>query len=693
MDDSFFRLGGDSITAMQLSASARSHRILLSTRDIFRAKTVAELARYATSSKSLQLQLARDVEEPANTPFGLSPIQELYLQLEPTGRASFDQCFFLELRTRVSLESLCGAFRTLVQRHSMLRARFSKAAGGRWQQHISDDADASFAVQQVRLGDASDVTQALHQSRSRLDIESGVVTSAVLCDVNHRQSLFMAAHHLVIDLVSWRVLLEELEDLLLGRPLSPASSIAFQTWRALQAEYTARAADPGDVTQETAEPSQLSYWGATSNATPHTSTTTEQFVLSRKTTAALLGRCNETLGTRPHELMLAALIYSFAAVFPDRSPPPVFNETHGREPWDDSIDISRTVGWFTSMFPVQVSSEARGSLLDVIRATKDCMRSFKHNGRSYFASRFANEDAARSFASMFPVEVTFNYQGAYQQLERDDSLFKTLPLPDGCEPASAAEAARLSLFAISVVIVDGGAHVTVAHCGITKRKTQVQDWVRQYEAALMEMPGLLQGRSRQWTLSDFPLAFDSYRDLDRFQGDTLAELGVQADDVEDVYPCSPMQEGILASQSKDSEAYRTCFVFEAVPRQDTSIDCAQLQQAWKAVVRRHSLLRALLVDNVPGSVGTTIVVLRDPQPSVSVFRAADEVMTAEMFRARYSPAGQQTGGLQHHLSICQLGNERVYLCLDINHAILDAHSRDIILRDLQTAYGADLDPH
>ncbi|PVH90915.1 CoA-dependent acyltransferase [Periconia macrospinosa] len=64
-----------------------------------------------------------------------------------------------------------------------------------------------------------------------------------------------------------------------------------------------------------------------------------------------------------------------------------------------------------------------------------------------------------------------------------------------------------------------------------------------------------------------------------------------------------------------------------------------------------------------------------------------------MFRARYSPAGQQTGGLQHHLSICQLGNERVYLCLDINHAILDAHSRDIILRDLQTAYGADLDPH
>ena len=120
MDDSFFRLGGDSITAMQLSASARSLHILLSTRDVFRRKTITELARYVTSSKTLPL--ARIAEDPVNIPFDLAPIQELYLWIEPTSRASFDQRFFLELRTRVLLESLCAALRTLVQRYLMLRA-------------------------------------------------------------------------------------------------------------------------------------------------------------------------------------------------------------------------------------------------------------------------------------------------------------------------------------------------------------------------------------------------------------------------------------------------------------------------------------------------------------------------------------------------------------------------------------------
>jgi len=691
LDDSFFRLGGDSITAMQLSAAARSIQIHLSTRDVFRRKTIAELARYSISSKSLPL--ASMGEDAVNTPFGLTPMQELYLRLEPTGRASFDQSFFLELRTQVTLESLRLALRTLVQRHSMLRARFNQAAGSGWQQYVSDAADASFTVQHVRPRDAADLTQAILQNRCRLDIERGPVMTAVLCDTAEHQSLFMAIHHLVIDLVSWRVLLEELEDLLLGRPLSSASpSTTFQSWRALQAEYVAKDADAGDATEETAGPSQLSYWGATSDHTPYAPTTAEHFVLGSETTSALLGDCNEAFRTRPHELMLAALIHSFAAVFPDRNPPPIFNETHGREPWDDSIDISRTVGWFTSMFPVQVPGGMRGSLLGVIRATKDCMRSFKHNGRSYFASRLANEETARSFASIFPVEVVFNYEGAYQQLERGGSLFKSLPLPDDCAPASAAEAARMSLFTVSVVIVDGCAQVTVAHSGVMKRQTQVAEWIQRYEATLIEMAGLLQGRSPQWSLTDLSLPFVSYRDLDRFRDDTLAELGLRPEDIEDVCPCSPMQEGILASQSRDPTAYRVCSIFEAVPAPNARVDCARLQQAWRAVVRRHSLLRALLVDNVPGSSGTTHVVLRDPQPSISVFQAAGVAVGPELFRARYSPADQQANGLQHHLSICQLGDEKVYLCLDINHAIIDAHSTSIIMRDLQMAYSADLRP-
>jgi amino acid adenylation domain-containing protein len=691
MDDSFFRIGGDSITAMQLSARARSIQLHLSTREIFRRKTIAELARYATSSQPLQL--SRAAEDTVSTLFGLSPIQELYLRLEPTGRASFDQSVFLELRTHVTLESLSAALSVLVQRHSMLRARFSKAIGGSWQQYISESTDASFTVQHVQSTDSADIAQAIRQSRSRLDIESGLVMVAVLCDVGERRSLFMAVNHLVMDLVSWRVILEELEDLFLGRPLLPASSMPFQTWRAIQAEHAARDADRRSAIPEKVDLSQLAYWGVTeSSAISHTPTTTESFVLNSETTSALLGSCNDTLRTRPVELMIAGLIYSFAAVFRDRSPPPIFNESHGREPWDDSIDISRTVGWFTSLFPVQVLS-TRNSLLDVIRGTKDCMRSFKDNGRSYFASRFIDGDSTHNFASIFPVEMMFNYQGVYQQLERDKALFKSVPVPDGCDPASAAEAGRLSLFTISAVIENGCAHVSVAHSGITKHQAEIRDWVQQYKSTMMDMPNLLGDRCPEWTLSDLALAFHSYEDLDQFRNKTLPKLGVRPEEVEDVYPCSPMQEGMLASQSRDPDAYRVCIIVEVVSTQSTRVDCGRLQQAWEAVVRRHSLLRALLVDHVPGSSGTTNIVLKNPQPSVSIFQATGDTVDVELFRARYNPVTQQARGLQHHLSICQLDNGRAYVCLEFNHAIMDAQSRDIIMRDLQTAYSYDLNTH
>ena len=84
--------------------------------------------------------------------------------------------------------------------------------------------------------------------------------------------------------------------------------------------------------------------------------------------------------------MIAALIHSFTLTFPDRTSPAIFTETHGRETWDNSIDISQTVGWFTSMYPIQVSDEASPSFLHSLQETKDCARSFPYNGWLYFAS-------------------------------------------------------------------------------------------------------------------------------------------------------------------------------------------------------------------------------------------------------------------------------------------------------------------
>ncbi|CAE7021457.1 Destruxin synthetase [Pyrenophora teres f. teres] len=688
LDDSFFRLGGDSITAMQISSSARALHLSVSTGDILKKKTIALIACKLLPGNTLSRSVWRD---PVNNAFDLTPIQHLYLTLDPSGRSSFDQCFFLELHDRVQHQLLVTALTALVQRHSMLRARFQRQTGGRWRQYISEHDSSSLIVKHIHTRDTAEIVEALRQSRGSLDIERGPVLAAVLCDAGERQSLFVAIHHLVVDLVSWRVLLEELEDLLLGQTLPPALSTPFQAWHAAQAKYIEEHVPPSAVAQVELDPDQLSYWGVSPDDVLSSYAISEGFVLDRKTTSTLLGSCNDAFSTRPLELMVAALSYSFATIFSDRKPAAIFNEIHGREAWDSSIDLTRTVGWFTSMCPVQGANGA--GLLDAIRETKDCMRSFQDNGWSYFASQFASASAADAFASLFPVEVLFNYQGLYQQLERKDSLFKNLPMPDSCEPASAALCPRFALFDVSLVVEQGCAKVSFVSDSRARHQDRIKKWIQKYMATLVDMSALLPHRSTEWTLSDLPLSFSCYIDLDRFRHKTLPGLEVRPEDVEDVFPCTPMQEGILTSQAKDLGAYWVCFIYEVIPNQETSISLARLQQAWKGVVHRHSLLRTLLVDNVPGSTGTTNVVLKGPQPSISVF-SSEGTATIELFRSRYNPATQRhMGQLQHYLSICQLNNGKVYLCLDINHAIIDAHSRGILMQDFQKAYDADLDPH
>ncbi|CAA9959565.1 hypothetical protein PTMSG1_02982 [Pyrenophora teres f. maculata] len=694
LDDSFFRLGGDSITAMQISSSARAFHLSVSTGDILKRKTIALIACDILPSTST---LSRFVwRDPVNNAFDLTPIQHLYLALDPSGCSSFDQCFFLELRDRVQPRLLVTALTALVQRHSMLRARFQRPTGGRWRQYISEHDSSSLIVNHIHTRDTAEIVEALRQSRGSLDIERGPVLAAVLCDAGERQSLFVAIHHLVVDLVSWRVLLEELEDLLLGQTLPPALSTPFQAWQAAQDNYVAEymAHEPSVVTKVELDPDQLSYWGVSPEDLLSGYAVSEGFILDSETTSALLGSCNDAFSTRPLELMVAALAYSFTAVFPDRKTPAIFNEVHGREVSEDSIDLTRTVGWFTSMYPVQVANRTGYSLLDTIRETKDCMRSFQDNGWSYLASQFASASAADTFASLFPIEILFNYQGLYQQLERKDSLFKNLPIPEGCEPALAASCPRFAIFDVSLVIEQGCAKITFIRDRRANHQDRIRQWMRQYTTTLIDMSALLSNRSAEWTLSDLSLSFSSYIDLDRFRHKTLPGLEVRPEDVEDVFPCSPMQEGILTSQGKDIDSYWICLIYEVMPNQENLISLDRLQQAWKRVVRRHSLLRTMLVDNVPGSTGTTNVVLKDPKPSISVFRSLEGAATVKMFRSRYNPAAQkQIGRLQHHLSICQLNNGKVYLCLDINHAIIDAHSRGILLHDLQKAYDTSLDIH
>ncbi len=383
VDDSFFRLGGDSITAMQVSALARSTLGNISSADILRKKTISQLAPLLTSrptDHSLSPDLAPVVQdELENRVYDLSPIQRLFFHLEPMPHRPFDQSFLLRVRSAMPLALFRLALETVVSRHPMLRARFIKdLTQNSWQQYISDDIAGSFNLHHAKGQEATEKLKAstIVQCRERLNIEKGPLLACTLFeDGPGQQSFFICVHHLVVDLFSWRIILRDLEELLTTGTVSAPPSMNFPAWCKMQADHTAKhLLQKADKQTADIQQPLYSYWGLEKNNIIGSTTATKTFTLNRAVTDALFGSCNTTFKTRPVELLVAALAYSFGLAFPGRSTPPIYSEGHSRETWDDEIDISQTIGWFTTIFPASSSDVAGLDLVQAIRVVKDSWR-------------------------------------------------------------------------------------------------------------------------------------------------------------------------------------------------------------------------------------------------------------------------------------------------------------------------------
>ena len=329
-------------------------------------------------------------------------------------------------------------------------------------------------------------------------------------------------------------------------------------------------------------------------------------------------------------------------------------------------------------------------LVDTVKRIKDVKRRIPANGWSYFTSRFCHDESKELFKDHMPIEMLFNYLGQYQQLERTDSLLVPDALGGDSDVSDVGpRAQRMALFEISAVVIRGQLQVTFVFNKNMLRQEQIYQWLQAYEKCLVAATEVLPGHEVQMTLSDFPLLRMSYKGLEKLKYEQLASLGLSSlAELEDIYPCSPMQEGLLLSQSRQSGAYETRFTYNVTGKNGSPVNPKKMIEAWSKVVRRHAMLRTVFADSVTEGAFYDQYVLKDVQPRVLMLQSSDDEALNILQKLEIAKHGDS--GPPHHLTVCVTHSGKVYCKFEASHAIIDASSLGVIFRDISLAYDDQL---
>jgi non-ribosomal peptide synthase protein (TIGR01720 family) len=686
MNMSFLTLGGDSISAMQLMSLLREQGIEISIRNILQAKNVAQLAASATTATESSIVVAEEKHDEA---FELSPIQQMFFEMSADPKIQFNQSFLLRINSGVSADQLNKAIHAVVERHSMLRARFSRDNNGKWMQHISSDVSSSYLFKVHQASELDQLLPLANATQLSLDIENGPLFAADLVNVDGEgQMIYLVAHHLVIDLVSWRIIMGDLANLMQGQPLSAIKPFPFQAWNQLQRDYAQDSLTAPEVMPITIPAANYAYWGMQGKSNTFRDTGRERFKLDSRVTTMLLSTCHKALKTEAMDIFLAALVHSFEVTFNDRAVPAVFSEGHGRETWSNEIDLSRTVGWFTTISPVHI--EAGTDIIETIRRTKDIRRSLPGNGLQYFASRFLNKDCKEAFKSHWPLEILFNYHGQFQQQGGDDSDLQIVPLSTD---DFSKDMERLALFDINATVNDGVAEFTLIYNKQSLHQERIAQWMASFRTVLYQAAVRLQYMATDWTLTDFPLLGIDYNALTKLKRERIPALRIQKlDDIEDIYPCSPMQQSILAAHTSRKGFYEINTIFKLTSNNGTPISIPQLHSAWQSMIDRHPILRTLFIPSVSKNALYDQVVLRSGYAKARLqhFESKVEGMQLttlpELAQLLPNPHDDDPAALPHRLTTVKTPSGVVFVRAEISHALIDGATLQTLLDEFGAAY-------
>jgi len=570
--DDFFRIGGDSILSILVSSRIRQLGFNCQVRDIFLHKTIEKLSKHLSSNNTIEV--TQSEQGILSGEFGLLPIQQLFAERVEGGAFEapnhWNQSFLVKV-WELDQNKLSAVIGKLVYYHDVLRVKYLRKKA--WKQVYR----SSIKLPQLNTFDVSrlletEIQQKLTEWQSGFDLEGGpLFQMGYLYGYKDGSArLFFALHHMIVDGVSWRILVDDVKDLYTGKSL-PVKGSSYRQWIKSVKAYPAK------------HPEEAAYWETQLEGMPLydipkynlTSPTIASLELNKTLTRSLLQKVSKAYHTEINDLLLTALAYALKELNGNDTQG-ITLEGHGREAIDPSIDHSRTLGWFTTMFPVKL--ELQKTLKESIQFVKERLRNIHNKGIGFGA--FAVDDTTTFTQKELPP-ISFNYLGQFDTQQEDWQI-----LAEDSGMSMHPSNTDHNLIDINGMVSNGklgfsittlfGEETTLQLCYSLKSHLKT---IINHCAETLEKDG------SSYTPSDFNSIRLSQSLLDILQSYARATQN----EIEHIYPASSLQQGFIyhaLSQTED-DAYRVQDLYDY----HQSMDIEKYINAWQSCIAQYPILR------------------------------------------------------------------------------------------------------
>ncbi|XOI99323.1 amino acid adenylation domain-containing protein [Paenibacillus polymyxa] len=567
--DDFFALGGDSIKAIQAVAQMNNKGYAFDIKDLMNSGTINDMLPHLKQRRKTidQSNVTGDIE--------MTPIQLWFVEQDSIKKDHFNQDLMLFRKDGFSVDRIERAFESIVQHHDVLRGIFAdgKLINREVASNLYDLSIYDFRGEKI---ENDFITSLCTELQASMKLAKGPLVKLGLFKTDNGDHLLISIHHMVVDAVSWRIIIEDFDSLYNGQEHRlPTKTTSFQEWATVQKKYAA-----GSTLKN-----ELKYWNSFSQwkikklkkdmepkSVVGAKLINKTIVLDKSYTENLLTKVNKAYSTEINDILLSALtltIGSFNAT--DRI---MINlESHGREHIVDDVDITRTVGWFTSQYPVVLHT--KDNLSNLIKHTKDTLRRIPRRGIGYGILKYLSPFELKHIDQ---PDIAFNYLGQFDESISGEN-FTLSDISPG--DSVSKDSSRLQPLNISGMVLHKELSLTLSYIREEYNDETIDELMKHFLESLKRIIDHCISRKHvEVTASDLTDEDISMDDLDPYIG--------EIENIKRIYPLTPMQEGLLFhSMADQNESYHVNMEL----RVSGELDITLFNRTFQELVSRHDVFR------------------------------------------------------------------------------------------------------